>query len=86
VQAQINFDAGASFGKHTHPGEEIIYVLKGTLDYQVAGKPTATCKQGDVLYIPAGAIHAATNIGQGEAIELATYFVEKGRPLVVMVK
>ena len=86
VQARVDFDRGAAFGKHTHPGEEIIYVLEGSLEYQVEGKPPMTLKAGDVLLIPAGTIHAAKNLGSGTAKELATYVVEKGKPLVVMVK
>ncbi len=86
VQARVDFDRGAAFGKHTHPGEEIIYVLEGSLEYQVEGKPPMTLKAGDVLLIPAGTIHAAKNVGRGTAKELATYVVEKGKPLVVMVK
>ena len=86
VQARVDFDRGAAFGKHTHPGEEIIYVLEGSLEYQVEGKPPMTIKAGDVLLIPAGTIHAAKNVGSGTAKELATYVVEKGKPLVVMVK
>ena len=45
-----------------------------------------TLKAGEVLFIPAGTIHAAKNVGSGNAAELATYIVEKGKPLVVMVK
>ena len=86
VQARVDFDRGAAFGKHTHPGEEIIYVLEGSLEYQVEGKPPMTLKARDVLLIPAGTIHAAKNVGRGTAKELATYVVEKGKPLVVMVK
>jgi quercetin dioxygenase-like cupin family protein len=86
VQARVDFDRGAAFGKHTHPGEDIIYVLEGSLEYQVEGKPPMTLKAGDVLLIPAGTIHAAKNVGSGTAKELATYVVEKGKPLVVMVK
>jgi quercetin dioxygenase-like cupin family protein len=86
VQARVDFDRGAAFGKHTHPGEEIIYVLEGSLEYQVEGKPPMTLKAGDVLFIPAGTIHAAKNVGSGNAKELATYVVEKGKPLVEMVK
>ena len=44
---------------HTHPGEEIIYVLEGSLEYQLKGEPPVTLKAGDVLFIPAGAIHTA---------------------------
>ena len=42
--------------RHTHPGEEIIYVLEGTLEYQIAGKPPVRVKPGDVLFVPAGTI------------------------------
>ena len=86
VQARVEFDPGVAFGKHWHPGEEIIYILEGSLEYQVEGKPPVTLKAGDVLFIPAGTIHAAKNVGSSHGAELATYVVEKGKPLVVMVK
>ena len=75
-----------AFGKHTHPGEEIIYVLEGTLEYQIEDKPPVTLKAGDVLFIPAGTIHSARNVGSGTGSELATYIVEKGKPLLTLVK
>ena len=86
VQVRVDLAPGVAFGKHTHPGEEIIYVLEGSLEYQVEGKPPITLKAGDVLFIPAGTIHAAKNVGSGNGAELATYVVEKGKPLVVMVE
>ena len=86
VQVRIDFAPGAGFGKHTHPGEEIIYVLEGLLQYQVEGKTPVTLKAGDVLFIPAGTIHAAKNVGNNEAKELATYVVEKGKPIVELIK
>jgi quercetin dioxygenase-like cupin family protein len=86
VQVRVDFAPGAAFGKHTHPGEEIIYVLEGSLEYQIEGKPPVTLKAGDVLFIPAGTIHAAKNAGSGTASELATYVVEKGKPLLTLVK
>jgi quercetin dioxygenase-like cupin family protein len=86
VQVRVDFDPGAAFGKHSHPGEEIAYVMEGTLEYQVEGKPPVTLKAGEVLFIPAGTIHAAKNVGKGNGTELATYIVEKGKPLVVTVK
>jgi len=86
VQVRVDFDPGAAFGRHTHSGEEIINVLEGSLEYQVEGKPPVTLKAGDVLFIPAGTIHAAKNVGSGNGAELATYIVEKGKPLVVMVE
>jgi quercetin dioxygenase-like cupin family protein len=86
VQVRIDFNPGTGFGKHTHPGEEIIYVLEGLLEYQVEGKSPVTLKAGEVLFIPAGTIHSAKNVGKGIAKELATYVVEKGKPLVVLTK
>ena len=82
VQATIALAPGVTAPDHSHPGEEIIYVLRGRFEYRVAGKPVRLAP-GGVLFIPAGVIHSAKNIGRGHAVELATYVVEKGRPLVV---
>ena len=71
---------------HTHPGEEIVYVLEGSLKYEVEGQPPVTFEAGEVLFIPAGAVHSATNVGTGNGAELATYIVEKGKPLLTEVE
>jgi quercetin dioxygenase-like cupin family protein len=86
IQARVDIDPGATAPAHKHPGEEIIYVLEGLIEYDVEGKPPVTLKAGDVLFIPAGVVHSAKNVGTGNAGELATYVVEKGKPLVVLVK
>jgi quercetin dioxygenase-like cupin family protein len=83
IQARVEIDPGVASARHSHPGEEIIYVLEGSLEYRVDGKPPVTLRPGDVLFIPAGTIHAAKNVGSGPAAELATYVVEKGKPLVM---
>ena len=86
VQVRVDFAPGVAFGRHSHPGEEIAYVLEGSLEYQFDGKPPVTLKAGEALFIPAGTIHSAKNVGKGNGAELATYIVEKGKPLVVMAK
>ena len=86
VQVRVDFDPGAAFGRHRHPGEEIVNVLEGSLEYQVEGKAPVTLKAGDVLFVPAGVIHSAKNVGRSNGSELATYIVEKGKPLVVLVE
>jgi quercetin dioxygenase-like cupin family protein len=86
VQVRVDFGPGVVAPRHSHPGEEIVYVIEGSLEYQLDGKPPVTLKAGDVLFIPAGTIHAVKNVGSGNAAELATYIVEKGRPLVVLAK
>jgi len=68
-----------------HPGEEIIYVLEGTLEYGVEGQPKVVLKPGDVLFVPAGVFHSARNVGDTPGSELATYVLEKGKPLTELV-
>jgi quercetin dioxygenase-like cupin family protein len=85
LQARVDFAPGASFPRHKHPGDEIIYVLSGTLEYEVAGK-LVTLKAGDVLFVPYGTVHAARDVGSTPAAELATYVLEKGKPLTEYVK
>jgi len=83
VQARVEIDPGVLAARHSHPGEEIAYVLEGVLEYRLDGAPPVTLKAGEALFIPADKIHSARNVGQGPALELATYVVEKGKPLVV---
>jgi quercetin dioxygenase-like cupin family protein len=86
IQVLVGFAPGVVAPRHSHPGEEIVYVVEGILEYQLDGKPPATLKVGDVLFIPAGTIHSVKNVGSGNAAELATYIVEKGKPLVTLAK
>lgn len=86
VQARIDFEAHTAFGKHSHPGEEVIYVLDGVLEYEVEGQSPVTLKAGEVLFIAAGVVHSARNNSHAKASELATYIVEKGKPILVMKK
>ena len=86
VQVLVAFAPGVVAPRHSHPGEEIVYSVEGSLEYRLDGNPPVTLKAGEVLFIPAGAIHEVRNVGSGNAAELATYIVEKGKPLVVLAK
>ncbi len=83
IQAVVEIDPGVTAPGHTHPGDEIIYVLEGTLVYDIEGQGSKTVKAGDVLFVPAGVVHSAKNIGSVKGAELATYVVEIGKPLLV---
>lgn len=85
IQMRIAIPPGVTFPDHSHPGEEVIYVLEGTFEYRVDGR-SVTVGAGEALFIPAGAVHSARNAGTGLAVELATYIVEKGRPLIVQAR
>jgi len=86
IQVRVDFQPGAVAPRHRHPGEEIAYVLSGTLEYRLDGRPTVTLHAGEALFIPDGAVHAASNVGSGAASELATYIVRKGEPLITPVE
>jgi quercetin dioxygenase-like cupin family protein len=83
VQAVVEIATDAPPIRHLHPGEEIIYVLEGVLEYTVDGQGTNVYKAGQALMVPAGVVHAVRNVGDSPAAELATYVVEKGKPLLV---
>ena len=81
VQVVAEFVPGGVAGKHTHPGEELGYVMEGTLQLEVAGQPPRTLKAGETFFVPAGVVHDGKNVGSGPAKVLATYIVEKGKPV-----
>jgi quercetin dioxygenase-like cupin family protein len=86
VVARGEFNPGAAVPKHTHPGEEVAYILEGQVSVEIEGKPPLALKAGDVFFIPAGQVHSAKNTGAGPAKVISTYIVEKGKPLATMVK
>jgi quercetin dioxygenase-like cupin family protein len=83
IQVRVDIPVGVEFGRHSHPGPEIAYVLQGSIEYRIDGKPPVILHEGQALFIPAGAIHAARNVGPVLSTELATYVVDTGKPLVV---
>lgn len=85
IQTRVDFAPGAIAPRHRHPGEEIVFVLRGTLEYRLDGQAPVTLNPGNVLFIPAGIVHAVRNTGTVVASELATYIVEKGQPLITLV-
>lgn len=85
VQAMATIQPGAESGRHTHPGEEVGYVIEGTITVEMPGRPTMTKKAGEGFIIPAGAVHNAKNASAASARVLATYIVEKGKPVATPV-
>ena len=81
VTALAELQPGAVAGRHTHFGEEVGYVLDGSVTVEIDGKPPMALTAGKAFIIPAGAVHNAKNTGSGLAKILATYIVEKGKPL-----
>jgi quercetin dioxygenase-like cupin family protein len=81
VIAQVEFVPGAHEPKHTHPGDIFGYVQEGALTLGVEGQPVVTVKQGEVFFVPAGKVHWGESAGETRVKVLATFVVEKGKPL-----
>jgi quercetin dioxygenase-like cupin family protein len=86
VVARAEFIPGGNAGRHTHPGEELGYIAEGTLELTIDGQPPKTLKAGDVFFVPAGMVHDGKNVGSGKAVVIATYVVEKGKPVATPAK
>ncbi|MDK4731405.1 cupin domain-containing protein [Rhizobium sp. CNPSo 3490] len=86
VQVRVDIAPGVLAPNHSHPGEEVAFVLEGTLEYKLEGREPVTLKAGQSLFIPSGVVHSARNVGSGRASELATYIVRKDEALVVPAK
>ena len=84
IQNRVELGREAPAVRHKHPGEEIIYVLEGELEYSIDGQPPKTYAAGEALMVPAETVHSVRNVGSGPAAELATYVVEKGKPFIVL--
>src|SRR4029077_3968813 len=81
VIARVELAPGVKAGRHTHPGEEITYVVEGEADIIIEGRPTRKVKGGDGFVIPAGAKHDAYNTGTKPLKLVGVYVVEKGKPM-----
>ena len=85
IQNRVDIAPDAPPIRHKHPGEEIIYVIEGTLEYSIDGREPSIFNAGEVLLVPPETVHSVRNVGSDRAAELATYIVEKGKPLLVLV-
>lgn len=82
----VTIPVGGREGRHTHPGTLVVYVLSGTLTLDYEGKPTATYTAGDSFSVEPGKIHEGINRGTEPVHVIATFVVEKGKPLTTQVE
>ena len=81
VVARVEVSPGTYAGRHTHPGDEISYVLEGEAELLIDGQPPRIVKAGESFVIPAGVIHDAHNATDKPIKLVGVYVVEKGKPL-----
>jgi quercetin dioxygenase-like cupin family protein len=81
VQVLTEIPAGVESGWHMHPGEEVGYILAGTVEMRIEGKPTLTLHPGTGFLIPPRTPHNALDLGPDTGQMLSTYIVEVGVPI-----
>lgn len=81
VIARIEINPGVAVGRHTHPGEEITYVIDGEMEISIEGEAPHRYKSGEGFIIPAGKKHDAKNVGASKATLSGVFYVEKGKPM-----
>jgi quercetin dioxygenase-like cupin family protein len=86
VQVLTEIPAGVESGWHQHPGEEVGYILAGTVEMMIHGQPTLTLHAGDPFLMPPRTPHNALDLGPETGRMLSTYIVEADQPLATFVK
>jgi quercetin dioxygenase-like cupin family protein len=85
VQVRTEIPAGVESGWHIHPGEEVGYIVAGTVRMEIRGQKTLSLHPGDGFVIPPRTPHNATDLGPDTGVMLSTYIVEIGQPLATFV-
>ena len=85
VQVLTEIPVGVASGWHVHPGEEVGFIVAGTVRMEIADRPTLLLNAGDPFLIPPRVPHNALDLGPGTGRMLSTYFVEVGEPLSAFV-
>jgi quercetin dioxygenase-like cupin family protein len=86
VQVLTEIPAGVESGWHQHPGEEVGYILQGTVQMEIEGHPTLLLHKGDPFLMPPRTPHNALDLGPDTGMMLSTYIVEVDQPLAVFTR
>ena len=81
VQVLTEIPAGVQSGWHQHPGEEVGYIIAGTVRMEIQDSPALTLNSGDGFLIPPRTPHNALDLGPETGQMLSTYIVEPGKPI-----
>jgi quercetin dioxygenase-like cupin family protein len=81
VLVRTETETGAESGCHMHPGEEVGYILAGTVEMTVDQQPTLILRPGDPFLVPPRTSHNARNIGSGSGQVISIYIVDIWEPL-----
>lgn len=85
VQVETEIPAGVESGWHTHPGEEVGFIIAGKMEMKVQERAPIMLNPGDGFLIPPRTPHSARDLGPETGRMLSTYIVEPGQPLASFV-
>ncbi|WP_063345766.1 cupin domain-containing protein [Vibrio jasicida] len=68
MSVEVYFDKGAVGALHSHPHEQITYVLSGQFEFTI-GNETKVVKAGDALYKQPNIIHGCTCLSEGVLLD-----------------
>jgi quercetin dioxygenase-like cupin family protein len=85
VIGTASLPAGTAIGFHEHPGDEVGYIIKGSVIWKVRGQPDKTLKAGDSFFNPRGSVHSVVSADSGDSLVISTWIVDKGKPMATPV-
>src|SRR3954452_19629760 len=85
VQVLTEIPSGQQSGWHTHPGEEVGYILAGTVRMEIEGHESLILHAGHGFLIPPDTAHNATDIGRETGMMVSAYIVRSGEALTTLI-
>lgn len=82
VQTLVEIPRRRESGRHSHPGGEVGYIVRGDVSMEFDDGTSLRLRTGDPFFIPSGTIHNARNVGRVTTMMLSTYVVDETKPLV----
>lgn len=71
MQVEVNFDTGAVGPMHSHPHEQLTYVLSGEFEFTI-GDETKVVRAGDTMYKKSGVMQGCRCLKQGVLLDTFT--------------
>ncbi|MGH0053436.1 MAG: cupin domain-containing protein [Sphaerochaetaceae bacterium] len=75
MPVEVHFEKGSIGTSHSHPHTQITYVLEGSFEFTIEGKPVVVHK-GDTLLFPPHIEHGTTCLEKGTLLDVFTPYRE----------
>ncbi len=72
MNVELKFEKGAIGAKHSHPHEQIGYIISGSLLFQEEGKEDKVLVTGDSYYVEPNAVHGVVALEDTMLLDIFT--------------